>query len=305
MKWRLALPSMAWFEVPPAEARLLPEGRMAGPMPWVIAIIIYLTVLAAATGLSLTRSTRGLDADLASRVTVQVVEANPIRRAKEAERIEQRLAMMDAVASFRRVSDDEVADLLAPWFGNAGLDKDLPVPILIDVTLDPAVEAGMATLTSSLADTAPSARVEQHAQWLGPLLGLMRALTWLSGLLVLLMAGAATAIVVLSAKAALNTHRATIEVMHLMGATDAQIARLFQRRIGLDALFGSGIGLVAALVTMALLGTRLSAIGSDLVGSVGLGVMGWLALFAVPVLTTAVATLAARATLVLALRRLL
>jgi predicted MFS family arabinose efflux permease len=34
-----------------AERGLLPEGRMAGPMPWVIAIMMFLTVLAAAAGL--------------------------------------------------------------------------------------------------------------------------------------------------------------------------------------------------------------------------------------------------------------
>ena len=36
-----------------AERGLLPEGRLAGPMPWVIAIMMFLTVLAAAAGLGL------------------------------------------------------------------------------------------------------------------------------------------------------------------------------------------------------------------------------------------------------------
>ena len=36
-----------------ADRRLLPEGRAAGPMPWVIAIMMFLTVLAAAAGLGL------------------------------------------------------------------------------------------------------------------------------------------------------------------------------------------------------------------------------------------------------------
>jgi hypothetical protein len=32
---------------------LLPKGRLTGPMPWVIAIMMFLTVLASAAGLSL------------------------------------------------------------------------------------------------------------------------------------------------------------------------------------------------------------------------------------------------------------
>ncbi|TVV69603.1 cell division protein, partial [Sphingomonas solaris] len=37
---------MQWLRVPPAERRLLPESRLSGPMPWVIAIMMFLTVLA-------------------------------------------------------------------------------------------------------------------------------------------------------------------------------------------------------------------------------------------------------------------
>jgi len=44
---------------------------------------------------------------------------------------------------------------------------------------------------------------------------------------VLLMIGATAATVVLAARASLDTHRSTIEVLHLMGSTDVQVARLF------------------------------------------------------------------------------
>ena len=60
-----------------AERGLLPEGRIAGPMPWVIAIMMFLTVLAAAAGLGLAGAADRLDDQIGGRVTVQVVEANP------------------------------------------------------------------------------------------------------------------------------------------------------------------------------------------------------------------------------------
>ena len=59
------------------ERRLLPEGRFAGPMPWVIAIMMFLTVLAAAGGLGLAHAARGLTARLAGGITIQIVDANP------------------------------------------------------------------------------------------------------------------------------------------------------------------------------------------------------------------------------------
>jgi cell division transport system permease protein len=294
-----------FLKAPPHEARLLPEGRMAGPMPWVIAIIMFLTILSAAAGLSLARSAKGLDADLAGRVTIQIVEANDMKRTAQTAAVEKELARLSGVQSFRRVPDAEVAALLQPWFGAEALDEDLPVPTLVDVTIDSAVPGAFATMRSSVLAAAPAARVEAHAQWLGPLTRLLGSLTFLSWMLVVLMGGATLSIVVLAARSALNTHRETIEVMHLLGSTDAQIAQLFQRRIALDALFGAGIGLAAALLTMLLLRGRLAAVGSELLGSVGIGWAGWLLLLLMPLLSAGLATIAARTTILSALRRIL
>lgn len=293
------------FEITPADARLLPEGRLAGPMPWVIAVMIFLTVLAAASGLALMRASQDMQQDLAGQVTIQLMEANPTRQAAQAEAIETRLASLDGVMRFHRLSDAEIAKLLAPWFGKVGLGPDLPMPMLIDVALDPKLPGTAAALRIIVQELAPTARIEQHAEWLGPLVDLMRVLTWLASLLVLLMAGATMAVVVLAARSALTMHRPTIEVMHLLGATDGQIARLFQRRIGMDALLGAAIGFALGLVALVLVDQRASAIGSGLLSAMALGWLDGVILLAIPVITAVSATLAARTTLLLALRRLL
>ena len=63
-----------------ADRRLLPEGRLAGPMPWVIAIMMFLTALAAAGGLAMGSAASQLGADLGRQVTVQIVLADPATR---------------------------------------------------------------------------------------------------------------------------------------------------------------------------------------------------------------------------------
>ena len=65
------------FSATPAERRLLTEGRLSGPMPWVIAIMMFLTVLAAAGGLALNHAASNVTGSIAQRITVQIVEANP------------------------------------------------------------------------------------------------------------------------------------------------------------------------------------------------------------------------------------
>jgi len=258
-----------------AERGLLPEGRIAGPMPWVIAIMMFLTVLAAAAGLGLAGAASRLDDQIGGRVTVQIVVANPARRAAEARAAAAAIEGLPGVLSVRLVPDSEIQALLEPWLGAGGLEAELPVPALIDVDLTPEGHRGLDGLRRAVAAVSPGARIDDNGQWLAPLASLIGALKWLSAGLVLLMVAATAATVVLAARAALDTHRGTIEVLHLMGATDVQVARLFQRRIALDALFGGLVGFILAALVLIGLGERVSALGSELLGSARVPAPAW------------------------------
>ncbi|HEY0270235.1 MAG TPA: cell division protein [Sphingomonas sp.] len=284
-----------------ADRRLLPEGRLSGPMPWVIAIMMFLTALAAAGGMAMAAAAQRLGEGLDRRVTVQVIAPNAGRRDAEAAAAAAALAGQAGVFSVRRVADGEMAALLKPWLGDAGFDHDLPLPAMIDADLTAGARAGMAGIKAAVIAAAPDARIDDHARWLGPLVGLVRSLGWLAVGIVALMAGATAAAVVLAARAALDTHRGTIDVMHLMGATDVQVARLFQRRIALDALFGGLLGLACAIIVILLIGRSLGEIGSGLIGSVGLPAGGWAILLLLPVVSVLLSLAVARVTVLRAL----
>jgi cell division transport system permease protein len=288
-----------------AERGLLPEGRLAGPMPWVIAIMMFLTVLAAAAGLGLSDAAVRLDDQIGSRVTVQVIEANPQRRDDQARAAAAALDDLPGVTRVRVVPQTEIEALLEPWIGSGGLESDLPIPALIDVDLAPEARSDLSALRAAVARTAPAARVDQNAQWLAPLSKLILALKWLAAALVILMVGATAATVVLAARAALDTHRNTIEILHLMGATDIQVARLFQRRIALDALFGGLVGFILAGVVLIVLIRRVSALGSELLGSAAIPPEGWAVLVALPVFGVLLALFVARLTILRALGKML
>ena len=288
-----------------AGRRLLPEGRIAGPMPWVIAIMMFLTVLAAALGLGLNSAASRLDTNVGQRITVQLIEANPDARERQARAADAVLRGFPGIVEVRRIADADLAEMLEPWLGAGGLEGDLPLPAMIDADLTPEAHARIPAIRTALSRVAPSARVDDNAQWLAPLAQLVAALKWLSAGLVLLMVGATAATVVLAARAALDTHRSTIEVLHLMGATDLQVARLFQRRIALDALFGSLVGLVAAFGVLVLIGERVRALGSELLGAAELPISAWVILLLLPVAGVGLAMLVARWTILRALGRLL
>ena len=288
-----------------ADRRLLPEGRLAGPMPWVIAIMMFLTALAAAGGLAMGDAAHRLGGDLGRQVTIQIVAADPAVRDRETDAAQRILTREDGVAGIHKLGGDEMQALLRPWLGDAGLDRDLPLPAMIDVDLTDAGRARLDRIGAAIIAVAPHARIDDHASWLAPLVGLIRSLGLLAGGIVALMVGATAAAVVLAARTALNTHRQTIDVMHMMGSTDVQVARLFQRRLALDALFGAVVGLIGAVVVILAIGRRLGEIGSGLIGSIALPWTAWFALLTLPILAGLLALTVARVTVQRALARTL
>lgn len=290
-----------------AAARILPQARLSGPMPWVIAIMIALTVIAVAAGLALANLAANARDEIAGGLTVQVVEAVPATRDREAEGALAVLGNREDVASARRVSDEELSALLEPWLGDAGNGASaIPTPALIDVRLRGEVtEERIADLRADLTRVAPSARVDAQSGWLGPVFDTIASLRLLALGLVLLLAATSAAAVWLAARSALGANRDTIEVIHHLGGTDGQIASIFQRSIALDALAGGTAGLLAGMAAIMLLGRQFAALGSGLVAGGGLGLLDWLAIVAVPLLGVALATLTARLTVIAALRRML
>lgn len=297
--------------VPPQQRAMLAQGRLQGPTPWVLAILMLLTLLAAAAGLSLARSATNIGGAIAGRMTVQIVTANPELRSAQAGQVRRLAARQPYVRAVRAVPREEVAATLGRWFGSDDGAADpvissLPLPELVDIDLVPGSGASAeARLRALVAREAPGARLIPHAEWLGPVAGLIRTLAWVAGALVVLMALASAAVVIMTARAALGTHFATIEMLHLIGATDTQICRLFQRRIAIDSAYGIILGTLVAIVLLALVAWQVGDITSGLGATASLGWAGWIFLAMLPLLAIALAALTARVTLLRALKTML
>jgi cell division transport system permease protein len=195
--------------------------------------------------------------------------------------------------------------MLRPWLGADGADPDLPIPAMIDVDLADARPAVVARVAAAVRAVARDARIDRQESWMTPVRSVMTMLTGLAGGLVLLMAGATAAVVILAARAGLDTHGDTIAVLHMLGSTDVQVARLFQRRIGMDTLIGGMAGMLVALAVVALVGAQFDALGSDLFAGLRLGPGDWGMLVCLPLAFALLATLAARLAVLVALRRVL
>ena len=294
------------FTLPDHERKLIPEGRVSGPMPWVIAIMLFLTLLVAAAGLTLVEASRQGGDDLAQQVTIQIIEADPIARAGQRAAVAKKLRSLPGILTVNAVPDAEVRNLLEPWLGTGVIDADIPVPALVDVRLNGVPTAAtLKRLETLLRPVASTIRIDSHSGWMAPFFDLMSALVWLAVGILLLLLVATSAVVILAVRSSLNTHRETIQIMHMMGSTDLQAARLFQRRIALDALLGGLMGFIAAAAVILLLGGRFAAVEPGLLAGAAFPWYGWIMLVLIPLAVTGLAMLMARWTVVVALQKAL
>jgi cell division transport system permease protein len=294
------------FALPAHDRKLIPEGRLSGQMPWVIAIMLFLTLLVAAAGVTLADAARKGGDDLAARVTVQIIEPDPVARAAQKAGVARVLRNTRGIIEVEPVPDGEVRNLLEPWLGSGVIDADIPVPALVDIRLATVPDgAALRTLERRLTSAAPNVRLDSHSSWMAPFFELMTALLWLALGILLLLLVATSAVVVLAVRSTLNTHRGTIEIMHMMGGTDLQAARLFQRRVALDALLGGLVGFGAAAAIILALGGRFAAVEPGLLAGATFPWYGWMLLALIPLAVMGLAMLMARLTVIAALKKML
>lgn len=282
----------------------LSRRDMGGPMPWIIAVMTCLAMLGLAAALMLAPASAALSGQIAGRATIQIVEPDVMARRAAVAAVRDTLRDVPYVQSLRTVPEAELAGMATQWLGDGVRETGLPLPALIDVDLVAGNNSGnLARLRSTVQQAVPAARVIAHADWLGPVAGLIRLIGWIAGGIALLLVVAAAAIAMLSARAALAAQRPTIDVLHLVGATDVQIARLFQRRTARDVLGGVLLGGLVAMLLVGLVGWQMEGVVSGLATQPANPLMLlWLLL--VPPLVLGVATATARYGVLRALRQM-
>ena len=268
-----------------------PSGFTAQLTLFAAAAMAFLAVFALALSLASGRLASSWSDELARSATIRITAPLDQRQAQTdaALRI---LETTRGVASARALSDQEQAELLAPWFGNDLALDTLPVPRLIEVI---ETEEGMdpTGLRLRLSAEVPGAVLDDHARWRAPLVqaaARLRLLGWLS---MILITAAVAAMITLAAQAALAANAQVVRVLRLVGATDGYIAQAFVRRFTLRALSGAAVGTVLGMIAVLLLPSG-GGPGGFLTG---LGFQGWhwfVPLF-IPVLSALVAFLATQA----------
>jgi len=273
-------------------------------LPWIMAGLLYLAVVALAAAAIADGALQLFD-ERDKMVTVSLPTAGISEGGdRDVANILEVLNESNDVVSARVVDDDELQDLIEPWLGERREGEDLPLPRLIDVTLDPLGRPDLGALERRLRDVVPDAtigiqevsggRAERQANF-------FRAVGVTLGIVLLL---CTLAIVTIITSLSLAMHDDTVTLLRYMGAQDGYLARQFERYALQSGLRGGLIGFFAAMLTV--LAVLYSIQNLEMTNSIRLGLrpVDWVFLACVPVVAALLCTLTARITALWSLGRM-
>ena len=263
---------------------IMPSGGATGlPLVMVIAAMCFLASLTLGAALSVSHAASDWTGQLSGSLTVEIKPSPDMKPDEQLSEVMGLLQQTSGVKSARPVSRNETAKLLEPWLGKGNVTDDLPIPQLVDVTIDPA----------------------SRRQWQGEIISAAHAVLWLAYAVLGLVAATTTAIVVFATRAGLSANREVVEVLHLIGARDRFIANEVQRHFLHLGLRGGIAGLALSVLTFVLLSLAGDNGALFLLPVTGLQLNHYPILLAVPVASALVAVLTARVTVMRELERML
>jgi cell division transport system permease protein len=246
----------------PVTAPIVPAGSVTGrSLTLVITIMCFLACLTAGAVYMMNQSASAWLRDIASEVTVQIEAKERSDIDKLVADVTGYLSRQPGIAKARALSATDAAQLLEPWLGQTEALSALPVPRLVAVELDRSAPPDLDSMRLALHAQFAGVTLDDHRRWQQQIRTITRSFA-LGGLAILLLVGAATTAIIISAtKSAMASNRDIVEVLHFVGATDRFIAREFERhflRLGVRAgIVGAAWAMfvfIAMPTTMELLG---------------------------------------------------
>lgn len=277
----------------PEETPIAPRSGVIGGLITLVALVMsFMAAVAFEAGVAADRVAGQWAGELAQSATVRI-SADPEEIDGIAKAAMSALQIAPGVASARLLSESELQELLAPWLGQQADVAALPVPALIDVTIEgkgPDVE----DVQRQLDLVAPGAVYDDHGEWRAPLIEAARGLRRLTMLGVALSLVVLAAMVGVAAVASLWSGAGVVRTLRLIGAEDRFISSAFERQFALRAaiggVFGSALGLIAMSRMPQITSSSFLTVGAEF----GQGPTWWLAL-AAPLACALAALLATKA----------
>jgi len=274
-------------------------------LPWHIGIMVALATFLLSLVISLSQWAGEHRQDYAG--TLSIIIPGTL------EKLDDKTAKVIALVSRQKgitgvtpLGEAQLRELLVPWIGNGDALLDMPLPVVLDVSLQLGPDKpDIAHLKRELSNIEPTIELDERNSWADIFASFIRILQWLAVTLAGTILGAMALMIIFSARASLYMHGRTVNLLHAMGAEDTYIARQFQIehfKIGLSA---ASIGVACAAAGYYALGFAVASIDTPVLPRFQfIATHGWLVML-MPFLCACIVLLATRFSVLVQLRKVL
>jgi cell division transport system permease protein len=283
---------------------LLPEtDAREAALFFVVAALCFLAVLATLTARGTYTAASAWSAQVQGEMTVRLTDTDQ-RGAGEAAEL---VGAIEGVTEARVLSQAELEELLAPSFGPGGIPEGIPLPVLIAVSAEGDAGQLAETINKALSDAGLTGLAEAHSTYAAEVRKALATLRVAAIGMVILLTMTAISVIAFATHAALLARKDIVDVLHLAGAEDGFIARLFERRFWTLGLKAGSAGSVAALAVTAMIvfSAQSASAPTELLPKLSLDFWDLVILAVSPVIGGLAARLAARLTVTHSLKSVL
>ena len=245
-------------------------------------IYMYLFIVVLAIVMTINSMASNWEKDIMGSITVQILPVEDESKHVDVKRTQAQtdnvlhfMENISGVEEVRLLDTKTVEKLLTPWLGNKVDISLLPIPQLLDIKLKNDAEINYDEITRGLHKVTPNASIDNHRLWLNKLLKFASSLRNIALAILFMVAVICAFSIYYSARTSLGINRASIEILHIVGAYDDYIARQYARNYAKIGFFAGVMGLLVAVPCIWLIGKYGLSTGSGLLNGASLSGYAW------------------------------
>lgn len=241
-----------------------------GLLPALVGTMSFLAALALGGALACASLAASWQGNTVSALTIQVPQPAMPDVGNDATRLEavQRILQADTgISDVHLMGKAEIDRLISPWLGGDVASLGLSMPAFI--TAQSAPGADIDAMLARVQKASPGTLVKTGALWARRVATLTTSLQACALVVLFVVASVAIAVVAVATRAGIAQLRENIEIVHGLGAQDADIAARFAARATWLAFIGGLCGTILALPVLAWLAWLAAPFTNPLQSSAG------------------------------------
>lgn len=276
-------------------------------LPWLIGMMVALAALLLCFVVTINSWAIERHRDYASNLTVNipVINGESAPSDEVVNSIINTLEKASGVESVTKIEKPDMQKMLVPWLGETMANADLPLPIVLDVTLKKNISVDVPKLQEALSQLAAGTEIDTHENWVAAFMSFSSAIRALITIFAVLIIIAIGIMIAFTSRASLHLHSKAVSLLHSIGAEDGYIARQFQQESCSLTTRGAAGGCAIAAISFWAMGQYMLSLGNAAIPSLAMNNEHFVLLFGTVAACSLVAWVTARISVMKQLKQML